>query len=56
MNPEGLARQNIDALLEAEDWVICDADKANIFAARGMETQSSKYVEGLPEGLPSWNS
>ena len=96
MNPEDLARQNIDALLKAAGWVICDADKANIFAARGVairefplaqghgfadyllyvdgkaigvveakkegvtltgvETQSSKYVEGLPEGLPAWGS
>jgi len=96
MNPEDLARQNIDILLEAAGWVICDADKANIFTAQGVairefplaqghgfadymlyvdgkaigvveakkegvtltgvETQSSKYVEGLPEGLPAWGS
>ncbi len=34
--PEELARQTIDRLLEAAGWVIFDADKANIRAARGV--------------------
>jgi len=96
MTPEQQARESIDALLEAAGWHICDADKANIHAARGVairefslarghgfadyllyvdgkaagvieakkegvtltgvETQSEKYVEGLPEGLPAWGA
>ncbi|MEW6591285.1 MAG: type I restriction-modification enzyme R subunit C-terminal domain-containing protein [Pseudomonadota bacterium] len=34
--PEQHARENIDRLLEAAGWHVCDADKANIHAARGV--------------------
>jgi len=95
MTPEQEARESIDQLLIAAGWHICDADKANIHAARGVairefplakghgfadyllyvdgkaagvieakkegatltgvEIQSDKYVDGLPEALPAWN-
>jgi len=95
MTPEQEARESIDHLLIAAGWHICDADRANIHAARGVairefplarghgfadyllyvdakaagvieakkegatltgvETQSDKYVDGLPEALPAWN-
>ncbi|MHB8320928.1 hypothetical protein HF292_004385 [Acidithiobacillus ferruginosus] len=35
-NPEQEARQTIDQLLGAAGWHICDADAANIRAARGV--------------------
>jgi len=94
MTPEQEARESIDQLLIAAGWHICDADRANIHAARGVairefplakghgfadyllyvdgkaagvieakkegatltgvETQSDKYVDGLPEALPAW--
>jgi type I restriction enzyme R subunit len=93
--PEQHARENIDRLLEAAGWHVCDADKANIHAARGVairefplpgygfadyllyidgkaagvieakkegvtltgvETQSDKYTQGLPAGLPRWSN
>ncbi len=62
--PEQQARGNIDALLKAAGWHVCDADKANIHAAGvieakkegvtliGVETQSDKYTKGLRAGLP----
>jgi type I restriction enzyme R subunit len=96
MTPEQQARESIDELLAAAGWHICDVDRANIHAARGVairefplarghgcadyllyvdgraagvveakkegvtltgvETQSGKYVEGLPEGLPAWHT
>jgi len=96
MTPEQLARASIDTLLKAAGWHVCDANKANIHAARGVairefplaqghgfadyllyvegkaagvieakregvtltgvETQSGKYVDGLPDGLPAWNT
>ncbi|HEY9147218.1 MAG TPA: hypothetical protein VIN36_11070 [Thiobacillus sp.] len=34
--PEQQARGNIDRLLEAAGWQVCDASAANIHAARGM--------------------
>ncbi len=34
--PEQQAREKIDALLSAAGWHVCDADKANIHAARGV--------------------
>jgi hypothetical protein len=34
--PEQLARENIDALLTTAGWHVCDVDKANIHAARGV--------------------
>jgi len=34
--PEQLARENIDALLFAAGWHVCDATAANIHAARGV--------------------
>ncbi len=96
MTPELEARQNIDRLLIAAGWHVCDAANANIRAARGVairefplksgygfadyllyvdgkaagvieakkegvtltgvETQSEKYIKGLPEGLPCWHN
>jgi type I restriction enzyme, R subunit len=93
---EQRARENIDRLLTAAGWHVCDADKVNIHAARGMairefplktghgfadyllyidgkaagvieakkagvtlsgvETQSDKYTQGLPDGLPRWRN
>jgi type I restriction enzyme R subunit len=34
--PEQRARENIDKLLEAAGWHVCDADAANIHASRGV--------------------
>lgn len=34
--PEQRARTEIDRLLTAAGWHVCDADKANIHAARGV--------------------
>lgn len=34
--PEQLAREAIDAFLEQAGWHVCDADKTNIHAARGV--------------------
>ncbi|WP_296892597.1 hypothetical protein [Thiobacillus sp.] len=34
--PEQEARGNIDVLLEAAGWHVCDASAANIHAARGV--------------------
>ena len=34
--PEQQARGNIDGLLEAAGWHVCDASAANIHAARGV--------------------
>lgn len=34
--PEQLARGNIDRLLQAAGWHVCDAAAANIHAARGV--------------------
>jgi type I restriction enzyme, R subunit len=34
--PEQQARGNIDVLLEAAGWHVCDAAAANIHAARGV--------------------
>jgi type I restriction enzyme R subunit len=96
MTPELEARQNIDRLLIAAGWHVCDAANANIRAARGVairefplksgygfadyllyvdgkaagvieakkegvtltgvETQSEKYIKGLPEGVPCWHN
>jgi len=36
LQPEQQARGNIDALLEAAGWHVCDASAANIHAARGV--------------------
>jgi type I restriction enzyme, R subunit len=36
VSAEELARQNIDRLLAQAGWHVCDADKANIHAARGV--------------------
>ena len=36
MSPEAEARENIDALLSAAGWHVCDASTANIHAARGV--------------------
>jgi type I restriction enzyme R subunit len=92
---EDEARREIDLLLAAAGWAVCDLKDANITAARGVairefklktghgyadyllyvdgkaagvieakkhgvtltgvETQSAKYVVGLPNSLPAWN-
>jgi type I restriction enzyme R subunit len=92
LNPEQLARQQIDRMLGQCGWVVQDVDQMNIGAAagvavrefplksgfadyllyasgkvigvveakpeghtlRGVETQSAKYLTGLPKGLPRW--
>ncbi|MCO6428345.1 hypothetical protein [Nitrosomonas communis] len=36
MSLEQHARENIDRLLTAAGWLVCDADKVNIHAARGV--------------------
>ncbi len=36
MRPEDQARENIDKLLHAAGWLVCDASSANIHAARGF--------------------
>ncbi|MDP1897508.1 MAG: restriction endonuclease subunit R, partial [Sulfurimicrobium sp.] len=36
MSPEATARKNIDRLLQAAGWLVCDASAANIHAARGV--------------------
>lgn len=36
MRPEDQARENIDKLLRAAGWLVCDATSANIHAARGV--------------------
>ncbi|HEX8978644.1 MAG TPA: type I restriction-modification enzyme R subunit C-terminal domain-containing protein [Parasulfuritortus sp.] len=96
VQPEQLARKHIDTQLTAAGWHVCDADKANLRAARGVairefplksghgfadyllyvdgkaagvieakkegatlsgvETQSAKYSQGLPDGLPRWHN
>ncbi|TCS71779.1 type I restriction enzyme R subunit [Sulfuritortus calidifontis] len=96
MTLEAQARENIDKLLQAAGWHVCDAAAANIHAARGVairefplksghgfadyllyvdgkaagvieakkegvtltgvETQSDKYTQGLPAGLPRWSN
>ncbi len=38
-NPEQLAREAIDALLEQAGWHVCDAGKTNIHAARVIEAK-----------------
>ncbi|SFI45668.1 DEAD/DEAH box helicase family protein [Nitrosomonas sp. Nm34] len=90
------ARENIDRLLTAAGWLVCDAERVNIHAVRGVairefplktgygfadyllyidgkavgvieakkagitltgvETQSDKYTQGLPDGLPRWSN
>ncbi len=92
--PEQEAREQIDRLLNAAGWHVCDASAAHIHAARGVairefplkpghghadyllyvdgkaagvieakkkgstlsgvETQSAKYSQGLPDTLPAW--
>ncbi len=95
MTPESAARENIDRLLKAAGWHVCDASQANIHASHGVairefplpgygfadyllyvdgkaagvieakkegvtltgvETQSDKYIKGLPQALPRWSS
>ena len=92
-SPEEQARQDIDELLTAADWLVQDREQVNLTAGRGIavrefpmksghgeadyllfvdgaaagvteakkagatltgfETQTAKYSEGLPEGLPA---
>ena len=92
--PERIARETIDDLLQKAGWHVCDLAEANIsahrgvairefslksghgeadyllyvdgqaagvieakkagFALSGVETQSTKYTAGLPDGLPAW--
>lgn len=94
LKPEAIARQQIDAALEAAGWSVQDARRASLGAARGIalrefalrrghgfadyllyvdrkavgaveakkvgetltgvEIQSAKYGDGLPDGLPAW--
>ncbi len=92
--PEEKAREEIDRLLAAAGWHVCDYAQANIHAARGValrefpleagygfadyllyidgaatgvieakkqgatltgvEVQSARYAQGLPQNLPAW--
>lgn len=94
LGPEDRARVQIDKLLADSGWVVQDAQRANLQAARGIavrefvllpphgrvdyllyvdgkvagvieakpegtpligvEPQSARYVDGLPEDLPAW--
>ncbi|MEO6147217.1 MAG: hypothetical protein ABIT70_09230 [Sulfuriferula sp.] len=67
--PEQQARKKIDQLLARAGWRVCDADVANNIHATGVieakkegvtltgvETQSDKYPQGLPAGLPRWGN
>ncbi|MFO7543639.1 MAG: hypothetical protein R6W97_12650 [Thiobacillus sp.] len=45
--PEQQARGNIDRLLMAAGWYVCDADKANIHAARGVAVREFPLKSGL---------
>lgn len=95
MTLESTARENIDRLLHAAGWHVCDTTQTNIHAARGVairefplpghgfadyllyvdgkaagvieakkegvtlcgvETQSDKYTQDLPAGLPRWGN
>lgn len=60
--PEQQARKNIDALLEAAGWHVCDAAAANIHASRGVAIREFPlpgygfadyllYVEGKAAGV-----
>lgn len=44
--PEQLARETIDRLLTAAGWHVCDADKANIHAARGVAIREFPLKSG----------
>jgi len=46
MTPEQQARESIDTLLTAAGWDICDADKANIHAARGVAIREFPLAKG----------
>lgn len=59
---EQQARENIDRLLEAADWHICDASAANTHAARGVAIREFQlpgygfadyllYVDGKATGV-----
>ena len=46
MTPEQQARTTIDALLRAAGWHVCDADKANLHAARGVAIREFPLQSG----------
>ena len=46
MTPEAKAREHIDRLLSAAGWHICDANKANIHAARGVAIREFPLQQG----------
>jgi type I restriction enzyme, R subunit len=46
MTPELEARQNIDRLLIAAGWHVCDAANANIRAARGVAIREFPLKSG----------
>jgi type I restriction enzyme R subunit len=68
MTPEEKARKNIDRQLQQCGWLVQDADymlyvdgkaigvveaKPEGYTLTGVETQSTKYEDGLPSGLPA---
>ncbi|KAF0164292.1 MAG: hypothetical protein FD157_2246 [Rhodocyclaceae bacterium] len=64
--PEQQAREEIDRLLKAAGWSVCDLAEANIPATRGValrefpletgfEFQSGRHGQGLPANLPAWH-
>jgi hypothetical protein len=44
--PEQQARGNIDRLLQAAGWHVCDASAANIHAARGVSIRELIHISG----------
>jgi len=42
--PEQQARGNIDVLLKAAGWHVCDADAANFQAARGVANRDKLFT------------
>lgn len=46
-NPEQLAREQIDALLEAAGWLVTSVTQANIHGSRGVAIREFPLVDGL---------
>lgn len=45
-SPEELAREHIDALLQAAGWHVCNYKEADIHAARGVAIREFQLTEG----------
>ena len=46
MEPERKTREEIDELLHTAGWHVCDADKANLHAARGVTIRELPLQSG----------